>query len=703
MKKIYTLALLIVFGISSKLSAQCSTSSTPFMNCSYYGDYISAFTLNNIASVGNAGCATSGYSLYATPVRTLVLGNTYSWTCSAGTSYANGLGIWIDWNNDNSWSSSEMVAADNYAFAHSGTITVPFNAVTGTNIRMRVSCGEYYTYSSNTSACTTAWGYGETEDYYLYISCPSSVPVPSVALTNSYVCAGETVTLTASGAQTYTWLGGPGNVVNGVGFTPSVSATYTVIAGITGCPSSTNTAVRTISVTNVPLVISVSSSNSLVCGGSTATLSATGANNFTWTPGNLVGSNVIVSPSANTIYTAVGYNGSLCPGTSTVALSVSPQPTITAAASSTQVCAGSSVTLTATGGNTYSWTPGGAGASVVVNPNVPTGYAVVGTNSTGCSGQSYIAVIVVAGPTMNASASSTFVCKGANVVLSASGVDTYTWVGGPSNVSHTVNPTSNSTYTVLGNSISSTCTAQQILNINVFNPNITISPTPTVCAGSPATLSASGAIGYTWAPNGGTSPNISVTPTANTVYTLITNSQTTGIASCITTNTANVIVNPLPNIGATASPSTICRFESSTLTATGGTSYVWGNQQTSTSIVVTASIVGTNNFIVTGTDANGCEAKGTVALNVSNCTGLKELSGQNPLSIYPNPNKGEFTISYNQNIQLDLVNELGQLVKTISLNDQNNRTVSVNEIAPGIYFIMGNSNEGQLIQKIIVK
>jgi hypothetical protein len=279
MKKLLPL-LLFAALLNSGLNAQCSaTAPSAFMSCNYYGDYISAFSLNSIASTGNNGCGSSGYNLFTSPVRTLTMGNTYNWTATTGLWYQNGLGIWVDWNNDGQYVAAEMVAAKNYAFSHSGSFQVPYNAVVGTNIRMRVRCAEYYSFSSSTSPCNSLNGYGETEDYFLYITCPSSLPSLTVAPTSSLLCLGETTTLTASGAQNYTISGGSGNITNGVGFAPNASATYTITGGINACPGVTTSAVRTISVTSTPISVTASVNVPTICKTIATTLTATGASN----------------------------------------------------------------------------------------------------------------------------------------------------------------------------------------------------------------------------------------------------------------------------------------------------------------------------------------------------------------------------------------------------------------------------------------
>lgn len=354
MKKIL-LSTLCAFALFTNGSAQCSTTTAPTNNCASYGDQIDSFTLNGIASIGSTGCSASGYGFFNTPVWNLQIGATYTFFANVGGgTYSEGFAIWIDLNNDGFYASGEQVYTGAQATTHTGTITVPYTAAVGNNIRMRTMCA--YGSISSSDACTSGLNtWGETEDHLVNITCPVGLPTLSVTASSTFVCAGSSVTLTASGASSYSWTGG---ISNGVAFNPMATTNYTLTGGISGCPSSTATSVATISVTNIPLPIAALSSSSVVCAGHTASLNAGGANNYTWTPGNITGPTTIVSPQSTTIYTVIGYNGSGCPGTATLSLLVNPNPTVSSASSSTNVCAGQSATLTAFGATSYSWQTG---------------------------------------------------------------------------------------------------------------------------------------------------------------------------------------------------------------------------------------------------------------------------------------------------------------------------------------------------------
>src|SRR5204862_191004 len=107
-----------------------------------------------------------------------------------------------------------------------------------------------------------------------------------------------------------------------------------------GCIS---TQTVSLNVTTTPTVTSTSSPTS-ICSGSSATLTGSGATTYTWNPGALAGSTVVVSPTVTTIYTLTGANGN-CTNTSTLSLTVVVSPTVIAISTPTAICSGNSATL----------------------------------------------------------------------------------------------------------------------------------------------------------------------------------------------------------------------------------------------------------------------------------------------------------------------------------------------------------------------
>jgi hypothetical protein len=104
--------------------------------------------------------------------------------------------------------------------------------------------------------------------------------------------------------------------------------------------------------------------------------------------------------------------------------------------------------------------------------------------------------------------------------------------------------------------------------------------------------------------------------------------------------------------------------------------------------MVTPSV--TTTYSVTGTDANGCMSTAMITQSVSTCTSIDAQTGiTTVLNVYPNPNNGSFVITSTTEDVLIIVNELGQTIKSITLDQTNNYKVHVEQLDSGIYFVIG--------------
>lgn len=142
----------------------------------------------------------------------------------------------------------------------------------------------------------------------------------------------------------------------------------------------------------------------------------------------------------------------------------------------------------------------------------------------------------------------------------------------------------------------------------------------TICAGGSVGLNAtgSGATSYVWSPATGLSctncANPTASPTVTTVYTVTA----TFPDGCTLTDNVQVTVNPLPVV--TITPGVVYTCPGSNVTLTGNStppavSSLWSTGATSTSINV--SPASTTSYWYQATDANGCVARDTVAVNVN--------------------------------------------------------------------------------------
>jgi len=207
-------------------------------------------------------------------------------------------------------------------------------------------------------------------------------PSPSV------LCAGNTATLRVIGASNYTW--NTGSSAANIAVSPMGNTNYFVFGSLGIC---TGSAALTLSVSTSP-TITVASSPSSICPGSSATLTANGASAYTWTPGNINTSSVVVTPSNTTVYSVRGVNPGCAARTVTAGLTVVPGPNISIFTSGTVICNGDVLALSAVGASSYTWSTGNNGGTIVHSPTVSTIYTVTGSNASNCIGMATLSVTV---------------------------------------------------------------------------------------------------------------------------------------------------------------------------------------------------------------------------------------------------------------------------------------------------------------------
>jgi hypothetical protein len=180
-------------------------------------------------------------------------------------------------------------------------------------------------------------------------------------------------------------------------------------------------------------------------------------------------------------------------------------------------------------------------------------------------------------PTVNPIASSPTLCSGGSVTLTATGNATnYVWSGGVGGITNGVgfNPPLTATYTVIGTSALS-CTASATMPVTVY-PTPVNAPTANpalICIGGSSTLSATGALNYTWtrATQTVNTADFVVTPTLGTTTYTITKAN----SSCFNTQTLSVVTNSLPTVFAIATPTVVCALTPATLAVGGAQTYTW--------------------------------------------------------------------------------------------------------------------------------
>lgn len=268
MKKLFTrlVGVYILFTVVTLLVPTLNYAQycTPaYANLCNSDDYINTFAFNSLTNL-NTGCNgnANNYIYYSTvPTTSVQQGSSYGMGMQSGPLWAQGFGVWIDYNKDNDFGDAgEFV----YASPTSDTalfttnITVPSAATLGTT-RLRVRC-RYAALVVAGDTCAS-FSYGETEDYNITITAGTPCTNPPTAgaafASDDSVCAGTSFNLLITGnstgtGQTYQWQSSPNN------------STWTNITGATGITYTTSQTAATYYRCMVTCGASVSSSSYLV-------------------------------------------------------------------------------------------------------------------------------------------------------------------------------------------------------------------------------------------------------------------------------------------------------------------------------------------------------------------------------------------------------------------------------------------------------
>ncbi len=443
------------------------------------------------------------------------------------------------------------------------------------------------------------------------------------------LCTGQDTTLNATGADSYVWtpatdLSDP-NIANPVA-SPSATITYTVTGtDLNGCVNSDDI---TITLNTIPIVNV--SNDTTVCLNDSAQLTASGGVNYSWSPtGGLSDPNVsnpMASPTVNTTYTVVVTNGAGCVDSADVVVSLFALPVVTAGPD-TAVCENECVDLLASGATSYAWTP----ATDLSDPNVANPqacpassiqYVVEGTDGNGCRNTDTADIVINNLPPVDAGVDE-IICNTDSVQLNATGAVSYTWIpttdlSDPNIANPFASPSATTMYYVTGTDANG-CDNIDSMTVNVNGlPIITISNDTTICEGDTAQLIATGGTSYSWTPATDLSdPNIAspdAFPTATITYT----AHVIDASGCEDSATVTITVNPLPSISAGADED-LCLNDTVQLNASGGITYVWNPTDSLSDPNIgnpDAWPVDTTQYIVTGTDANGCFNTDTMNVNV---------------------------------------------------------------------------------------
>jgi PKD repeat protein len=212
--------------------------------------------------------------------------------------------------------------------------------------------------------------------------------------------------------------------------------------------------------------------------------------------------------------------------------------------------------------------------------------------------------------------------------------------------------------------------------------------------------------GWNWTFTGGSPPisavqNPWVTYNSAGYFTVKLKSTNSGGSDSLTkTNYIHVL-----QINATFSgKDTICKGDSTTITASGGTTYAWGNGTTTATITVGPDTTFTYCVLI----SNGACTKDTCrTVYVKACDGIKNISDYSDISIFPNPATNVVNLQFNEavssTIKIDITDITGRIVQTKELNSFEGKSIplTVYGISTGMYFIKISSPQFEYYAKFI--
>lgn len=422
--------------------------------------------------------------------------------------------------------------------------------------------------------------------------------------------------------------------------------------------------------------VSISTNASTICIGNMVTISASGADSYSWSNGATTNS-ITVNPSNTTTYKVIGTGNSCTSDTAETTIIVNLFPNLTV--TSTTICSGTSGRLDAAGTDSYVWTGGGtlSGAgnqTMTDSPTKTTSYTVTGTTN-GCSSTAVGSITVMPVPVVRVN--SVTICEGQTANLTAAGATSYAWSDGSFGNPLTVTPIATTSYTVTG--VGGTCSSAAVGKITVVRrPTLTVNSS-TICKGDMATLVASGGAEYIWS-NGSTTASITVSPSVTTTYTVSDNSQ--GCAGR-TVSKVTVAAEPVPILDG-SEDQTICinnpisdilydvAFSYTVLGLPTGVAYQFDQSVNRLKISGTPSVDGVFTYtLVPNSSTCNLSSKitGTITVkplststtNQGNCDGFINISG----NVYHDKNNNCTKDTGDQaidNIHLKLYNAKNQLL-----------------------------------------
>ena len=434
------------------------------------------------------------------------------------------------------------------------------------------------------------------------------LPIPDLVVeSESFVCIGDTVHLTATGAATYKSFNG---FFDGyMEFVPLLDVMITVFGyNEIGCAA---TVFIPIDVRERPTISLAGVSP--VCEGNGLTLNADGADTYEWM--NIDNNELIASgddpdlyflPETTTNYVLAGYNSLNCPDTIQFTLIVHPLPELEIS-EPMPICIGSQAQLQASGAPTYLWNNTSSANPFVFTAQAMQDITLTGISAFGCTSSTVYTATGYPIPDVLILGSSV-ICDGVSTTLQAFGASSYVWQSTFPGNEFVVSPSTDSLFVVTGTTDFG-CVASSSILIHVNNtPTLSITGVAEICAGQLVQLVAETNGVLSWG-NGQTGTTLDIYPMTDTLIYVAS----TSVNGCVSEDSLMINVGELPVVTIEGDDN-LCFGESSILTANGALQYTWSNGATEQSVTVSPLV--NTNFTVIGTGSNGCNGVAGLMLEV---------------------------------------------------------------------------------------
>ncbi len=572
-----------------------------------------------------------------------------------------------------------------YAWAPTGG-----NAATATGL----AAGTYTVTVTDANSATTTQTFTITQ--------PTAI-VASASSTNVLCNGGNTGSATATvtgGTPGYSYVWSTGGTTATITGLAAGLYTYTV-TDTQGCTSTQSTTVTQ----PTALAASTMQTNVLCNGASTgnAMVMVSGGTpnyQYSWAPSG--GNAATASGLTAGTYTCTITDGNNCTMTQTVSI-IEPSPLVASSVSTAILCSGDSSTITVS-------------ASGGVGPYAGTGTFTVAagihiyniSDANGCNTTLFDTITSPDPITVSAVVTNVSCNGGANGAIDLTvggGTPGYTFLWSNNATTEDLTGLSAGSYSgVLTDANGCIYSGTVVITEPLALFTNSLITNPTTCGGTNGSINvvtSGGTPAYTYAWS-----NSATTEDLSGIGAGIYSCTTTDSLGCTTTFSVTLTDPNPPAVTFNFQQATICESDASlTLSGSPAGGTFSGPGVTGNSFDP-STLNGVQQIVYSYTDPNTlCSASSTASIMVNACVGINDpASADLFVNVYPNPNAGVFTIEARSNsgntIQLELLNELGQTVQTLTMN-ASTKSMDISTLDAGMYFIRVSDGTSISMQRMI--